>query len=44
MGRPQYFEMRALRKENERFNKILTKLQLDNLILKESPDCSKPKA
>ena len=38
MGRSQLSEMRALRKENERLKKILTELQLDKLILKESLD------
>ena len=41
---PQLSEMRALRKENERLKKILTGLQLDKLILKESLDYLKPKA
>ena len=44
MGRSQLSEMSALRKENERLNKILTELQLDKLILKESLDYLKPKA
>ena len=44
MGRSQLSEMRALRKENERLKKILTELQLDKLILKESLDYLKPKA
>jgi len=43
MGRSQLSEMRALRKENERLKKILTELQLDKLILKESLDYLKPK-
>ena len=38
MGRSQLSEMRAVRKENERLKQILTELQLDNLILKESLD------
>ena len=44
MGRSQLSEMRALRKENGRLKKILTELQLDKLILKESLDYLKPKA
>ena len=44
MGRSQLSEMRALRKENERLKKILTELQLDKLILKESLDYLKPRA
>ena len=44
MERLQLPEMRALRKENERLKKILTELQLDKLILKESMDYLKPKA
>ena len=44
IGRSQLSEMRALRKENERLKKILTELQLDKLILKESLDYLKPKA
>ena len=44
MGRSQLSEMRAVRKENERLKQILTELQLDNLILKESLDYLKPKA
>jgi transposase-like protein len=44
IGRSQLSRMRALRKENERLKKILTELQLDKLILKESLDYLKPKA
>ena len=44
IGRPQLSEMRSLQKENERLKKILAKLQLDKLILKESLDHLKPKA
>jgi len=44
MGRSQLSKMRTLRKENARLKKILTELQLDKLILKESLDCLKPKA
>ena len=36
--------MKSLKKENERLKKILTELQLDKLILKESLDYLKPKA
>ena len=43
MGRSQLAEMRALRNENERLKKILTELQLNKLILKESVDYLKPK-
>ncbi len=44
MGRSQLSKMRAPRKENERLKRILTELQLDQLILKESLDYLKPKA
>ena len=44
IGRSALSEMRALRKEKERLKKILTELQLDKLILKESLDYLKPKA
>ena len=44
MRRSQLSKMRAVRKENERLKQILTELQLDNLILKESLDYLKPKA
>ena len=44
LGRSQLSGMRALRKENESLKKILTELQLDKLILKESLDYLKPKA
>ena len=44
MGRSQLFEMRTLKKENERLKKIVAELQLDKLILKESLDYLKPKA
>ena len=44
MGRSLLSEMRALRKENEGLKKILTELQLDKLILKESLDYLKLKA
>ena len=43
MGRSQFSEMRALKKENERLKKIVAELQLDKLILKESLDYLKPK-
>ena len=44
MRRSQLSEMRAVRTKNERLKQILTELQLDNLILKESLDYLKPKA
>ncbi len=44
MGRSQLSEMRALVKENESLTKLLTELQLDKLILKESLDYLKPTA
>jgi putative transposase len=44
IGHSQLFEIRALPKENDRLKKILTELQLDKLILKESLDYLKPKA
>ena len=44
MGRSQLSKMRALREENERLKRILTELQVDRLILKESLDYLKPKA
>ena len=44
IGRSALSEMRALRKEKERLKKILTELQLDKLILKESLNYLKPKA
>ena len=44
MGRSQLSEMRALLREKERLKKILTELQLDKLIMKESLDYLKPKA
>ena len=44
IGRSQFSEMRALKKENERLKKIVAELQLDKLILKESLDYLKPKA
>ena len=44
IGRSQLSEMRVLRKENERLKKILTELQHDKLIPKESLDYLKPKA
>ena len=44
MRRSQLSKMRSVRKENERLKEILTELQLDNLILKESLDYLKPKA
>ena len=43
MGRPQLTELKALQKENQRLKKIVTELELDKLILKESLDYLKPK-
>ena len=44
MGRYHLCEMRAIRKEDELLKKILTELQFDKLILRESLDYLKPKA
>jgi len=44
LGRPQLSELKALRKENERLEKIAADLQLDKLILKEGLDHLKPRA
>ena len=44
IGRSQFSEMRALKKENERLKKIVAELQLDKLILQESLDYLKTKA
>lgn len=44
MGRSQLSELKALEKENERLKKIVTTLELDKLILKESLDYLKPRA
>ncbi len=38
MGRLQFSEMKALQKENSRLKKMVAELELDKLILKESPD------
>ena len=38
MGRAKLTEFKALEKENQRLKKILAKLELDKLILKESLD------
>jgi hypothetical protein len=38
MGRSQLSELKALEKENQRLKKIVADLELDKLILKESPD------
>jgi transposase-like protein len=43
LGRLQLFEMKALKRENERLKKIVADLQLDQLILKESLDYLNPK-
>ena len=44
MGRSQLSEMRSLEKENTRLKKIVTELELDKLILKESLSYLKPRA
>lgn len=44
MGRSQLSEMRTLEKENARLEKIVAKLELDKLILKESLNHLKPRA
>lgn len=36
--------LKAMQKENDRLKKIVTELELDNLILKESLDNLEPKA
>ena len=38
MARHQLTELKALEKENQRLKKIVADLELDKLILKESPD------
>jgi len=43
-GRSQLSELRSLEKENARLKKIVTELELDKLILKESLSYLKPKA
>ncbi len=44
MGRAKLTEFKALEKENARLKRIVTELELDKLILKESLDYLKPKA
>lgn len=44
MGRSQLQEHKALEKENARLKRIVTDLELDKVILKESLDFLKPKA
>ena len=44
MGRAKLSEFKALEKENARLKRIVTELELDKLILKESLDYLKPKA
>ena len=44
MGRSQLTELKALEKENQRLKKIVSDLELDKLILKESLDFLKPRA
>ena len=43
MGKSQLRELKDLEKENARLKKIVTELELDKLILKESLDFLKPK-
>ena len=43
-GRSQLSELRSLEKENAWLKKIVTELELDKLILKESLSYLKPKA
>ena len=43
MGRSQSNDLKALKKENQRLNKIVADLELDKLILKESLDFLEPK-
>ena len=43
MGRSQLSTLKALEKENQRLRKIVSELELDKLILKESLDFLKPK-
>jgi len=44
MGESQLRELKAMEKENARLKRIVTDLELDKLILKESLDYLKPKA
>ena len=44
MGKSQLSELRSLEKENTRLKKIVTELELDKLILKESLTYLKPRA
>ena len=44
MGKSQLSELRALEKENVRLKKIVSELELDKLILKESLTYLKPRA
>ena len=43
MGKSQLRELKDLEKENGRLKKIVTELELDKLILKETLDVLKPK-
>ena len=43
MGRSQLSELKALEKENMRLKRIVTDLELDKVILKESLDFLKPR-
>ena len=44
MSRSQLHELKSLQKENTQLRKIVSDLELDKLILKESLDFLKPKA
>ena len=43
MGKSQLRDLRAMEKENARLGRIVAKLELDKLILKESLEYLKPK-
>lgn len=43
MGKSQLREFKDLEKENSRLNRIVTELELDKLIIKESLDFLKPR-
>jgi len=44
MGKSKLHEFKSLEKENERLKRIVSELELDKLILKESLDYLKPRA
>lgn len=44
MGKSQLSELRGLEKENARLRKIVAELELDKLLLKESPNHLMPRA